>query len=114
MPQVFKWVQRKGPVAQAEMFRTLNCGIGLVLVTSADQESHLLESLRSNGAEPLRIGIVASSSEQRKPSVRYINDAGIFDSFDPEYIHRKRVNVGILISGTGMLTYFHELRVGSL
>ena len=33
LPPVFKWMRKAGRVADAEMLRTINCGIGMVLVT---------------------------------------------------------------------------------
>ena len=33
-PAVFDWLQRTGQVADAEMYRTFNCGIGMVVVDS--------------------------------------------------------------------------------
>jgi phosphoribosylformylglycinamidine cyclo-ligase len=35
-PPVFEWLQREGAVADHEMWRTFNCGIGFVLVVPAD------------------------------------------------------------------------------
>src|SRR3546814_17147449 len=35
LPPVFEWLQRDGAVADAEMWRTFNCGIGFVLVVPA-------------------------------------------------------------------------------
>ena len=37
LPPVFQWLQREGNVADSEMWRTFNCGIGFVLLVPADQ-----------------------------------------------------------------------------
>ncbi len=37
LPPVFDWLQREGAVADTEMWRTFNCGIGFVLVVAPDQ-----------------------------------------------------------------------------
>ena len=35
MPPLFRWLQEKGGIADAEMRRTFNCGVGLVAVVNA-------------------------------------------------------------------------------
>ena len=37
LPPIFAWLMQQGPVAQAEMLRTFNCGIGLIGVYSPEQ-----------------------------------------------------------------------------
>ncbi len=37
LPPVFQWLQKEGAVADSEMWRTFNCGIGFVLIVAADQ-----------------------------------------------------------------------------
>jgi phosphoribosylformylglycinamidine cyclo-ligase len=56
MPPLFQWLQREGNVADDEMFRVFNCGIGMVLVVAesdADRASALLEA---EGETVWRIG----------------------------------------------------------
>ncbi|GMY37613.1 phosphoribosylformylglycinamidine cyclo-ligase, chloroplastic-like [Fagus crenata] len=59
VPTVFKWIQEAGNVEDAEMRRTFNMGIGMVLVVSKETSSRILES--GNGAyKAYRIGEVVS------------------------------------------------------
>ncbi len=44
-PPIFRFLQRTGAVPAAEMFRTFNMGIGLVLVCPADRLDRVLEAL---------------------------------------------------------------------
>jgi phosphoribosylformylglycinamidine cyclo-ligase len=47
LPPIFRWLQEQGQVAEAEMLRTFNCGIGMVLIlpeTQANAAKHLLEA----------------------------------------------------------------------
>ena len=39
---VFKWLQKAGNVAQSEMYRTFNCGIGMVVCVPAEHEQTAL------------------------------------------------------------------------
>uniref|UniRef100_A0A2N9IY98 phosphoribosylformylglycinamidine cyclo-ligase n=1 Tax=Fagus sylvatica TaxID=28930 RepID=A0A2N9IY98_FAGSY len=59
VPTVFKWIQEAGNIEDAEMRRTFNMGIGMVLVVSKETSSRILES--GNGAyKAYRIGEVVS------------------------------------------------------
>lgn len=59
VPSVFKWIQEAGKIEDAEMRRTFNMGIGMVLVVSKEASYRILES--GNGAyKAYRIGEVVS------------------------------------------------------
>ncbi|KAL0011228.1 hypothetical protein SO802_006336 [Lithocarpus litseifolius] len=59
VPSVFKWIQEAGRIEDAEMRRTFNMGIGMVLVVSKGASYRILES--GNGAyKAYRIGEVVS------------------------------------------------------
>ena len=44
VPPVFPWLAREGAVEEAEMLRTFNCGIGMILVADADRAETLAEA----------------------------------------------------------------------
>jgi phosphoribosylformylglycinamidine cyclo-ligase len=56
MPKLFQWLQREGAVADTEMHRVFNCGIGMVVVVAADQADAVIATLRSHGETVSRIG----------------------------------------------------------
>ncbi|MGU3666965.1 phosphoribosylformylglycinamidine cyclo-ligase [Methylobacterium sp. A49B] len=55
-PPVFGWLARAGAVAEAEMLRTFNCGIGMVVIAAADAVDDVDEALTRAGATPVRLG----------------------------------------------------------
>jgi len=55
-PPVFGWLAKTGGVAEAEMLRTFNCGIGMIVVARADKADAVMERLRQAGESPVRIG----------------------------------------------------------
>jgi len=59
LPAVFDWLQREGRVAQAEMWRTFNCGIGYTLIVAADQAAATLQRLAALNLQGWTIGEVA-------------------------------------------------------
>nr|MBP6778746.1 phosphoribosylformylglycinamidine cyclo-ligase [Piscinibacter sp.] len=57
--EIFDWLQREGGVAEAEMHRTFNCGIGFVLIVDAADAGHAEQVLRAQGETVHRIGHIA-------------------------------------------------------
>jgi phosphoribosylformylglycinamidine cyclo-ligase len=58
LPPVFEWLQREGGVADAEMWRTFNCGIGFVLVVAPDAAGTVEAELSALQLSHRRIGQV--------------------------------------------------------
>jgi phosphoribosylformylglycinamidine cyclo-ligase len=48
-PAVFAWLAAQGPVADAEMWRTFNCGVGMVAVVGAEVADDAVELLAARG-----------------------------------------------------------------
>ncbi|OXR49066.1 phosphoribosylformylglycinamidine cyclo-ligase [Pusillimonas sp. T2] len=64
MPELFKWMQKGGNVADTEMHRVFNCGIGMVIVVPADQADAVAATLASHGENVSRLGeIVAQTGD---------------------------------------------------
>lgn len=62
-PAVFDWLQREGRIANDEMGRTFNCGIGMVIVVAEPDTGRTLEHLRNNGEEAWAIGVIESATD---------------------------------------------------
>ncbi len=58
VPPVFGWLASHGKIAQAELLRTFNCGIGMVVVAAADTADAVAEALARVGAPAVRLGHV--------------------------------------------------------
>ncbi len=66
VPRVFHWLAATGEVAQNEMLRTFNCGIGMVVIASRPGADDVEAALRAVGEKPLRIGeIVETEGAER-------------------------------------------------
>jgi phosphoribosylformylglycinamidine cyclo-ligase len=68
-PPVFQWLQRSGNVAEDEMFRVFNCGIGMVLVLSKDHAKQAAEVLRAAGETVYEIGTIEKGSGEAQAVV---------------------------------------------
>lgn len=61
MPEVFRWIQKLGNVEDREMYRTLNCGVGMVVCVPSDRADEALEILKAAGEEPFIVGQIAQA-----------------------------------------------------
>jgi phosphoribosylformylglycinamidine cyclo-ligase len=59
-PAIFDWLQAEGGVDDAEMHRTFNCGIGMVVILPAGNADAAMAQLRAAGESPALIGEVIS------------------------------------------------------
>ena len=55
-PAIFDWLQSSGQVAEAEMYRTFNCGIGLALVVPPAHADAAIARLVAQGEQATVIG----------------------------------------------------------
>lgn len=57
-PAVFDWLARAGNLDDAEMLRTFNCGVGMVVIASRDRADMVMAALKDAGEQPIAIGEV--------------------------------------------------------
>jgi len=63
LPPVFRWLQREGNVADAEMWRTFNCGIGFVLIVEPQAAAAIAGELDRLQLDYWRIGDVVAAGD---------------------------------------------------
>jgi phosphoribosylformylglycinamidine cyclo-ligase len=62
LPPVFGWMAETGGIAEGEMLKTFNCGIGMIVVCAADQADALTALLAEAGETVSRIGTVTDAA----------------------------------------------------
>lgn len=72
---VFQWLARTGGVAESEMLRTFNCGIGMVVVAEAAKAAEVENALSAAGENPVRLGVLEAFSDG--DPVRYTGKLGL-------------------------------------
>jgi phosphoribosylformylglycinamidine cyclo-ligase len=65
LPPVFKWMAETGGIAEAEMLKTFNCGIGMILSVSAERADELIQVLEAEGETVSRLGTVTAGAGMR-------------------------------------------------
>jgi phosphoribosylformylglycinamidine cyclo-ligase len=61
-PAVFSWLQEKGNVETSEMYRTFNCGVGMVICIPASQVGQCLDLLQAQGETAWVLGNIAEGT----------------------------------------------------
>jgi phosphoribosylformylglycinamidine cyclo-ligase len=69
LPPLFRWLQAEGNVADAEMHRVFNCGIGMVLVVAAGDAERAAAHLRAAGETVHRIGAIERRPDGSPPTI---------------------------------------------
>ncbi len=70
-PEVFNWLQEKGNIEDAEMLRTFNCGIGMVVVVPETEVEEIINIIRLQGMDSWVIGRI-EASESEEAHVEYV------------------------------------------
>ena len=65
VPPVFGWLAKAGRLDDAEMLRTFNCGIGMIVVADKAQAANVLASLTDAGEQPVVIGEIGPPTGER-------------------------------------------------
>jgi phosphoribosylformylglycinamidine cyclo-ligase len=69
MPPLFGWLQQQGGIADAELHRVFNCGIGMVLVTAPGDADATIAALQAAGETAWRIGDIVERAPGAAPTV---------------------------------------------
>ena len=62
-PAIFNWLQEKGNISRYEMYRTFNCGVGMVIALPEKEVETALELLKQAGEKAWVIGKIAPLGE---------------------------------------------------
>jgi phosphoribosylformylglycinamidine cyclo-ligase len=63
MPPLFQWLQQHGGVADAEMHRVFNCGIGMTVIVAKENADAAMAQLQAAGETVYRIGEIRTRNE---------------------------------------------------
>lgn len=69
MPALFTWLQAQGNVAESEMHKTFNCGIGMVVIVAKEQASSAMALLKAEGEQVFEIGHIRAQQAGEVPTV---------------------------------------------
>jgi phosphoribosylformylglycinamidine cyclo-ligase len=65
VPPVFKWLAKVGGIAQNEMLRTFNCGVGMIAIAAPADADRVADAFSRAGERVMRLGTVVRVSGER-------------------------------------------------
>ncbi|MPW35198.1 phosphoribosylformylglycinamidine cyclo-ligase [Vibrio sp. B1Z05] len=65
-PTIFNWLQENGNVDTREMYRTFNCGVGLIVALPQDQAEQAVQLLKEEGENAWVIGQIAQANGEEE------------------------------------------------
>ena len=69
MPELFSWMQREGGVADTEMHRVFNCGIGMVVVVPAARADAIMAAFTAAGETVYQLGDIRACAADQAQTV---------------------------------------------
>jgi phosphoribosylformylglycinamidine cyclo-ligase len=66
-PPIFGWLQQRGELAESEMLRVFNCGIGMILIVPREQADDIAQRLQGLGERAYRIGEIERKTTEEPP-----------------------------------------------
>jgi phosphoribosylformylglycinamidine cyclo-ligase len=63
-PEIFTWLQSHGNVADSEMFKTFNLGVGMLVVLAESDVEQAIDILQQQGEQVWRMGVIEKSAVQ--------------------------------------------------
>jgi phosphoribosylformylglycinamidine cyclo-ligase len=68
---VFKWLASVGGIAEEEMLRTFNCGVGMIAIVDTAKADDVIATLARHGERPIAVGRVIAR-DAGAPGVRFL------------------------------------------
>ncbi len=69
MPPLFTWLQAQGNVTDSEMYKTFNCGIGMVVIVAKEQAAAAQKLLSDAGESVFEIGSIRAQQASEAPTI---------------------------------------------
>jgi phosphoribosylformylglycinamidine cyclo-ligase len=63
---VFKWLAKEGDIAELELLRTFNCGVGMIAIVKREAVQQVMDILRESGETVLLLGdVIETEGDER-------------------------------------------------
>jgi phosphoribosylformylglycinamidine cyclo-ligase len=69
LPPLFQWLQKQGNIADKEMYKTFNCGIGMVVIVAKEHAAEAKKVLEAKGETVYQIGQIRAQSVGEAPTI---------------------------------------------
>lgn len=74
LPEVFEYLQEKGNISDTELFRTFNCGVGMIVVLDKKDAEKAIEVLKEQGEKAWVLGSIEKSQNDKQVIINGIKE----------------------------------------
>ena len=60
MPSIFQWLKERANIGDEELYKTFNCGIGMIVITNPNDKEEAIRILEKNGETVFLLGEIAN------------------------------------------------------
>ncbi|MGB1875710.1 MAG: phosphoribosylformylglycinamidine cyclo-ligase, partial [Rhodospirillaceae bacterium] len=75
LPPIMTWLGEAGGMSAVEMARTFNCGIGMTVIVSAENEQAAMNVLSENGEQPRRLGTISEQGDGESVRISQLTES---------------------------------------
>ena len=69
LPKLFQWLQDKGNISSAELYRTFNCGIGMAIIIDQNDITRAKQILQDSNETVYEIGVIRKRNANEHPTM---------------------------------------------
>jgi len=69
LPPLFQWLQKQGNIADKEMYKTFNCGIGMVVIVAQADAAEAKKVLEAKGETVYQVGKIRAQNAGEAPTI---------------------------------------------
>ncbi|MXP67266.1 phosphoribosylformylglycinamidine cyclo-ligase [Pantoea sp. Aalb] len=69
-PPIFKWLQKSGNIDRYEMYRTFNCGVGMIIILNSTDADKAVQLMNDYGERAWKIGVIKKSSAKERVIIK--------------------------------------------
>ena len=69
LPPLFQWLQKQGNIADKEMYKTFNCGIGMVVIVAQADAAEAKKVLEAKGETVYQVGKIRAQNASEAPTI---------------------------------------------
>ena len=101
-PAIFNWLQEKGNISRYEMYRTFNCGVGMVISLPEKEVETALALLRNKRAKKRGLSAKLNILAKAKHRLRFNNkNLNLNSALWADFYKEENEKIAVLISGQG-------------
>lgn len=69
LPPLFQWLQAEGNITPSELYKTFNCGVGMVVIVAKEHVTQARQLLEASGETVFELGLIRAQNAGEAPTI---------------------------------------------